>query len=65
MFFNISIVMVYLPIIGAAVTFVVFLLLMHACIRMIDKEAENAARDEWWNDEQEIARTRGVAKPHS
>lgn len=40
------------PLLGAVVTFVVFSLLMYACIRNIDKQKKESASDDWWNDEE-------------
>lgn len=43
--------MPFVPLLGAVVTFVVFSLLMYACIRNIDKHKEESASDDWWDDE--------------
>ena len=46
------------PIIGAAVTVVVFSLIMYACIRNIDQGKTKAAQDDWWDDEESPAERR-------
>lgn len=46
------------PIIGAVVTFVVFFLIMCACIRNIDQGRTKAVQDDWWEDEENEAEPR-------
>ena len=59
-----SSIMSLVPIIGAAVTLVVFALLMYACIRNVDEGVKKAARDDWWGDD-ESATERRIGEPSS
>ena len=59
-----SSIMSLVPIMGAAVTFVVFSLLMYACIRNVDQGVKKAAQDDGWGDEESVAKRR-VGKPLS
>ena len=52
------------PIIGAAVTLVVFCLIMYACIRNVDEGKTSAKQDDWWGDEESSAE-RQVGEPSS
>lgn len=53
-----SYIMSLVPIIGAVVTFVVFFLIMCACIRNIDQGRTKAVQDDWWEDEENEAEPR-------
>ncbi len=53
-----SYIMSLVPIIGAVVTFVVFFLIMCACIRNIDQRRTKAVQDDWWEDEENEAEPR-------
>lgn len=46
------------PLLGAVVTFMVFSLLMYACIRNIDQQKKESASDDWWDDEENVEEPR-------
>jgi len=57
-----SSIMSLVPVIGGLVSWVVFSLLMYACIRNVDQGKKKAAEDDWWDDEVSAAECR-VGEP--